>query len=133
MLLFFDIVAGMIMQQSLFKRALAVLLPVCFLWVFASCVMICTAHASEEQREGVSWLLNETSFLSETDCCPFSNSQLSELPNRRSPVPQVSSSQAKLSALFNEPLLHRLATFEHPSQLLPCSDSPFERSCTLRI
>src|ERR1044072_2696940 len=102
----------MISQQTLFTRALAMLLPLCFLWVFISCVIFCTAHGSEAEREDIRWSVDETTFISETDCCPVRVAQLSLLPERRSPVPQIGGDQHELCALSTDQFSHQLPVRE---------------------
>src|SRR5215216_5206319 len=119
--------------ESIFKRSIAILLPVCFVWTFAACVMICTAHASEVLSERAISSFTESEFLSNIDCCPVSTSQLSVLPDRRSPIPQFSGNHPALCSLSTELPQRGIATHTHKSFLRCFPDLPLDRLCTLRI
>jgi hypothetical protein len=115
------------------KRALAALLPVCLAWTVAACVMLCTAHASEVQREHGACTAGATEFSQEDACCPVTASQMSALPDRRSPVPKVGGDHPAPCALAIEPPRRvrpaRAQTFRRPC----FSDPPLERCPALRI
>src|SRR5438128_488984 len=115
------------------KRLLAILLPVSFLWTFAACVLICTAHASEAQREHESRSLSEAEFLADTECCPFRTSQLSVLPERRPAISKVCIDQSICCVPVTQVTMYSLQPYKQNGCLPSFSDPPLERLCTLRI
>lgn len=62
-----------------FKRGVALILPVSFVWLFAACVAICSSHSEEANpmAEGYSHLLSGV----DADCCSITTTQ-SLLPER---------------------------------------------------
>lgn len=115
------------------QRLLASLLPISFLWVFASCVMICTDHAAEAQRESVNGSIAEANLLAESDCCPIYNTHLSVLPDRRLSVvgmtrEPVESNAGSINLSPHQPT--KLFSSLHPPAF---ERRPLEQSCLLRI
>lgn len=87
----------MLLPQSKFTRCLAVFLPVCFVWAFVACVIICSedvGHADEAQIVG----FVEVNASDESDCCPMSDLPASLLPERPSFKAQISGDYQALTA-----------------------------------
>jgi hypothetical protein len=123
----------MFLLQSTFKRLVAMLVPICIVWTFAACVMICTAHASETQRQHGIWSSSEREFSEATECCPIGTSQVSVLPDRRSLARKVHNNH---SAFYAQPVELQpplLSPYAHTSLGPIFADPPIERTCALRI
>jgi hypothetical protein len=108
-------------------------IPFCFLWVFISCVINCAAHASEAQLVDIAWSIDEPTCLPENDCCPIRVSNLSLLPDRRSPLPQIEARPLEHYASSNIRFLQRLQSGASLRPHSSVSETPLERSCALRI
>jgi hypothetical protein len=115
------------------KRSLAVLLPVCFVWVFVACVIICTAHAAEEQSQYGVCSASETELSQDTQCCPISVSQVSLLACRRSPILQVGGEHCSVGALPAKLLPGDWLAYTRPTALPLLADWPLKRLRALRI
>jgi len=102
-------------------------------WTFVACSIICTDHALEVQSEQVARSAVQTALSEEAACCPISSSQLSILPDRRTPIPQVSGDQAALCGPSAE--LPPSSPSARTRQVFPLSiaDLPLGRSRVLRI
>jgi hypothetical protein len=123
----------MFMPRSTLKRSLALFLPICFVWIFVACVMICTAHAAEVQNEHAVCSSPETELLPKADCCPISGSQMSVLPERRAPHPKVSGDHVALFAPSVGLAFQRLRAHNRVLAVPSFPDPPLARSCVLLI
>jgi hypothetical protein len=123
----------MFLLQSTSKRLVVMLIPICIVWTFVACVMICTAHASETQRQHGAWSPAENEFSQATDCCPIGASQVSVLPDRRSLARQVHNNHSAFYAQPVELQPRRLSPYAHTLPGPIFADPPIERTCALRI
>lgn len=121
----------MFSQRSALTRLVALVLPLCFVWIFTACVMICGAHAAEESKQHSIWSNSEAEISHEADCCPLTNSQLSVLPDRRSIGLELNH---HLPLRVPCPWLAKARLLApHPFPIRSSTDPPFERLVSLRI
>ena len=115
-----------------FRRAIAMLLPACFLWVFASCVEMCSTHSAEACNSNAALFVNSVSASPEDGCCPVTEAPASVLPERVSFIP-AASRDFQVLLVWAVPANRRLCFDPDSSILLSSPDPPFERLRTLRI
>jgi hypothetical protein len=119
------------MAHSHLTRYLAVLLPLCLMWVFVACVSLCSPLCADtdELSQAVEQIEVEAPHQSG---CPITEAPRSVLPERQSFGTQV---VGELPALLSPPAPSTNYKILHSSFLLALgsSDPPFERLHTLRI
>jgi hypothetical protein len=127
----------MFASRSPFARWLAAGLPVCFLWVFISCVSLCSEHAAKAS-------VTRTSFVAASLCavepsddwhCPFTEvSSQRVLPERQSLASSQSISPLLTVYAPSEQPMNNITSLrvDFPS-FLSYADPPFESLRTLRI
>ena len=68
-------------MDLLLKRGLALMLPVCMVWLFAACVAMCAMHV-ETRSLTKSFGHSDSIVALDTECCSVIDGQRSLLPER---------------------------------------------------
>jgi hypothetical protein len=120
----------MLKRRFPLKRTIAVLLPVCFLWVFIACVSLCASDAEEVEHDGGAILSLEIESTPDSECCPIIESPKAALLERLSvqSASTVSALPITLATLSGNAFAP-----SHKSNYPLITDPPFERLLTLRI
>ena len=127
---------SMFMPHIRLKRAVAALLPVSLLWVFAACVSTCgwEIAASNGQPE-VATMVEVTQVREAAKCegCPDASLLKATTPERAAFKPDLQAVSSVLALGFPATLSADAGTsaFPHRQQFLP--DPPLELLPTLRI
>jgi hypothetical protein len=121
----------MISAHSLITRSIALLLPVCLIWLFIACVTLCSMHVDGYKLTHAGSLSSTASTASgEIDCCPFTESLRSVLPERS--VLEVPAAEHTPVALVVGASDYEMS-FHHFLTASGSSDPPLKRLRTLRI
>src|SRR5947207_117207 len=122
----------MLSQRSTLSRLVAVILPLCSVWIFIACVIICSAHAEEASNQRSTASFGEAQLSHEEECCPINNAQVSVLPNRRATFFVINHNHPSSPALCTW-LVSRRTLVPHTIAIPSAADPPFERFPTLRV
>lgn len=127
------ILRRMFSPRSALTRSLAMLTPVCMIWVFVACVSLCSEHEVVNAGHAEAHAVSTAEFAETPDCCPAGEASCGVLTDRATfvsdpsaapPAPDVAAVPAADIALA------------HPARGVPpdwAAHPPFERLRTLRI
>lgn len=108
-------------------------LPLCFLWSFVACVVICSDDVEQKPEAYIISLASEVSSSDKSDCCPIANLPASLLPERPSFTAQIGSDFQILPAPSLQPLPVSAYQYGHNTIGPSPHGTPLERLCVLRI
>ncbi|MCP9494937.1 MAG: hypothetical protein MSG64_10840 [Pyrinomonadaceae bacterium MAG19_C2-C3] len=128
-----DIMPVMFSPRSSFMRVLAMMLPLCFIWVFVACVVSCSAHDAEAHEIRADLAIESIDGSHDDDLCPVTEATSYTLPERQSSIPQISDEVSSLFAPCVSPTNNALTLRTQSSIRLSAARPPLERLCILRI
>jgi hypothetical protein len=120
----------MFMARFPFKRAVAALLPFCFLWAFMACVSLCTEQSKETGNDRSSVLCLSTENAPASDSCPIVEAPKATLRNRLALL--TTDAVAATPARFIQASINIGVSLPDSSDH-SSTDPPFERLRVLRI
>jgi hypothetical protein len=127
------ILREMFSPRSALMRTLALLTPVCMVWVFAACVSLCSEHEAVEAGRAEAHSVSAPQFAEMQDCCPAGEASCGVPADRATFVPHLSAAAPASDATAVPAADFKLT---HPDRGVPPdwpADPPFERLRTLRI
>src|SRR4030095_7230644 len=120
----------MMSVYSLITRSIALLLPVCFIWLFIACVTLCSMHVERKLTHAGCLSSTASTGSGEIDCCPFTESLLSVL-TPRSILEVTAAEHAPVALVLGSSYCG--VSFHHFLTASGSSDPPLKRLRTLRI
>lgn len=108
-------------------------LPLCFIWSFVACEIICSEHPGQNPEMHVVNSAAEINGLEELDCCPVTGRIAISVPQRLSPIVQAHGGEQSMPTPFAQTL--NIVSCSQRRALIWSSSSgpPLERLCVLRI
>jgi hypothetical protein len=127
------ILPWMLTPRSALTRSVALLTPLCMIWVFAACVSLCAEHEAIDAGCTEGHSLSTPGFAETQDCCPVGEDSCGVPADRAMFVSQPSVAEPP-----SEAVAVPLADFAraHPARGVPpdwAFDPPFKLLRTLRI
>ena len=127
------ILPWMLTPRSALTRSLALLMPLCMIWVFAACVSLCAEHEAADAGCADTHSVGTPGIAETQDCCPVGEASCGVPADRAMSVSQPSVAEPPSEAVampMADFALARPARGEPPDWAF---DPPFERLRTLRI
>lgn len=127
------ILPGMFSPRTALTRSLALLTPVCMIWVFVACVSLCSDHEAVDAGHDGAHSVSAPESTGAQDCCPAGEASCGVLTDRATFVLYASATASAPEAAAVPGADVALA---HPARGLPPdrpAAPPFERLRTLRI
>lgn len=127
------ILPRMLTPRSALRRLMALLIPVCMIWVFAACVSQCAGHEVLDAEGVEAHAVSTQGFVEAEDCCPDGEASCGVTAHRAmfvshmnvaEPAPEVAVLPAADGAFACQ-------AYSMPPDRT--ADPPFERLRTLRI
>jgi len=115
-------------------RSLALLTPVCMVWVFVACVSLCLEHDAMGAWRAEAHSVSAPQFAEMQDCCPSGEASCGVLTGRATFVQHLGAAALAPDAaavMMTASVLARPARGVPPDW--PAAAPPFERLRTLRI
>lgn len=127
------ILVWMLSPRASLTRSLALLTPLCMVWVFAACVSLCSEHGAFDAGSAESHSVSAPESAEKQDCCPAGEASCGVPADRATFVSQPGvaepPSEAVAVPMADFALAHS-ARGEPPDW---AADPPFKRLRTLRI
>ena len=123
----------MFSPRSALTRTLALLTPVCMIWVFAACVSLCSEHGAVDAGGDGALSVSAAECAGSQDCCPAGKASCA-VPTDRATFVLYASATAPVPEAAAVPGAD--VALAHPARGLPPdrpAAPPFERLRTLRI
>jgi len=123
----------MLTPRSALTRTLALLTPVCMIWVFAACVSLCAEHEAADVGCADTHSVGTPGIAETQDCCPAGEASCG-VPADRATFVSHTSAAAPASEAAALPVAD--VTLACPARGGPpdwAADPPFKRLRTLRI
>ena len=119
------ILPGMFSPRSALTRLLALLTPVCMIWVFAACVSLCSEHGAVDAGSDGALSVSAADSAGAQDCCPAGEASCGVLTDRATFVPYASATPSAPEAAAVPGADVALA---RPARSLPPDRPPAPRS-----
>ncbi len=123
----------MLTPRSALTRSLALLTPLCLIWVFAACVSLCAEHEGVDSESAEAHSVSAPGLAEMQDCCPADEASCAVPADRATFVSHLSVAEPSLEAVAVAAADVALA---HPAGGVPpdwAADPPFKRLRALRI
>jgi hypothetical protein len=128
------ILPWMLTPRSALTRSLALLIPICMVWVFAACVSLCAGHESLDAGCVEAHSVNTPAPAETQDCCPDGEASCGVQSHRATSVSHTTAAEpAPAEAAALPPADGTLARPARGASPGRAADPPFERLRTLRI
>lgn len=114
------------------KRGLAALLSLWLIGLSVACISICLMHNEDSSEAAGLSESYEVTDAQDEECCPLTQTLVSNLPERLSFVLQISAHNLP-SVITAIQINQELGNHRNNSFWSSSLDPPFERSCVLRI